>query len=135
MATILLAGDDAALLEGLTQLLTSAGHHATVARSLAEAREVAARSAPLVAVLDHAIVGQVESLGLALAAGGAAVLYRSANRAPSVLPASVRRAVLADLTLPLERTRLLALVDRVEARARVVGRVRRDTPPETPISR
>jgi hypothetical protein len=39
---------------------------------------------------------------------------------------------MAELTLPLERHRLLALIQRVEERARVTGRGARgtDTPPE-----
>ena len=46
-----------------------------------------------------------------------------------VLPPTLQRAVLANITLPLERQRLVALVQHVAERVRTTGR-RRDTPPE-----
>jgi len=128
MATILLAGDDAALLEGLAQLLASLGHTTAVARSLGEAREIAGPLAPLVAVMDHRLLDGMDTLGITLGAGGALVLFRDAATPPATLPANLRRMVLADLTLPLERNRLVTLVTRVEERAATVGRGRRDTP-------
>ena len=131
MTTILLAGEDAGLLEGLAQSFAAKGHYATVVRTLAEAREASHRLVPLVAVIDRSLVHGVHSLGVTMAAGGATVLFGDAATAPGVLAAPVRRAVLADLTLPLERNRLLALVQRVSERAQVVGRRSRDTPPET----
>jgi hypothetical protein len=56
------------------------------------------------------------------------VLYRSVTTALVTLPASVQRAVLADLSLPLERNRLMALVQHVDERARVTGRGVQDAP-------
>ena len=55
-------------------------------------------------------------------------------RRPGPLPSALVRLVLADLTLPLERNRLLALVHRVADRARVTGRETGETPalPEPP---
>jgi hypothetical protein len=74
------------------------------------------------------------ALRLPLAVGGATLLYRSgAEPAPDdALSLAVQRLVMAELTLPLERHRLLALIQRVEERARVTGRGARgtDTPPE-----
>lgn len=135
MATILLIGEDAALLEGVAQTLASHGHTSSVAVSLADARDLAQRTPPLVAVVDRRLLSD-EPLGLPLAAGGAAVLYRTAGASSSVLPNGLSRAVLADLTLPLERNRLVALVQRVEDRAVTVGRgPHRNTPPETPALR
>lgn len=136
MATILLVGEDAALLEGLAQTLAGQGHSSTVATSLADARDVAQRTPPLVAVIDRRLVHGDESLGLALAAGGAVVLYRTGPGSNGVLSNGLSRIVLADLALPLERNRLVALVRRVEERAATVGRgPRRNTPPETPALR
>lgn len=136
MATILLVGDDAALLEGLAQMLAAQGHSSAVVASVREARDVAQRTPPLVAVVDRTLVAGDESLGLTMGAGGAMVLYRAAGAPDGVLSAALRRTVLADLTLPLERNRLVALVQRVEERAAAVGRgPRRDTPPETPALR
>ena len=135
MATILLIGEDAALLEGVAQTLASNGHTSSVAMSLADARDLAQRTPPLVIVVDRRLLSD-EPLGLPLAAGGAAVLYRTAGASSSVLPNGLGRSVLADLTLPLERNRLVALVQRVEDRAVTVGRgPRRNTPPETPALR
>ena len=46
-----------------------------------------------------------------------------------LLPA-LQRTVLADLTLPLERHRLGALVQSIAARAKTTGKAPRNTPPE-----
>lgn len=135
MATILLAGEDAALLEGLAQLLASTGHHPTVVRTLAEAREVSRHLLPLVSVMDRTLFKNEHVLDVACASGGAAVLFGHADTPAGMLPATIGRAVLADLTLPLERNRLMALVERVVARAETVGRKSRNTPPETPALR
>jgi DNA-binding NtrC family response regulator len=135
MATILLAGEDAALLEGLAQLFATLGHSSTVVRTLAEARETSRRLSPLVSVVDRTLLGNEQTLGLSAAAGGATLLFGQGDEAPRLLPAQVRRAVLADLTLPLERNRRVALVQRVVDRAETVGRRTRNTPPETPALR
>jgi DNA-binding NtrC family response regulator len=134
MATILLAGEDPALLEGLVQSLVALGHNPSVALSLAEARESAVRGdAPLILVVDRGFVdgSGTEVLGVPLAPGGTLVLYRTPGSTPGALPLPLQRAVLADLTLPLERNRLVALVQHVEDRARATGRTPRHTPRET----
>jgi len=134
MTKILLVGQDEALLEGLVQSLAALGRPSTVALSLSDARHQAARELPLVAVVDGNLADATgEALGIPLAPGGAIVLYRtmSAPRTAMLSPAQ-QRSVLADLTLPLERNRLVALVQHVEERARATGRGhRRTTPPET----
>lgn len=135
MATILLVGEDAALLEGLAQMFAALGHNSTVVRTLAEAREASLRLSPIVAVVDRTLVANDHALGVTCAAGGATVLFGHADTPAGMLPAQVRRSVLADLTLPLERNRLLALVERVVSRAETVGRRSRNTPPETPALR
>ena len=80
-----------------------------------------------------------------LAPGGAVVLFRSVGddgrdasseqdgsggdatgaagaAPPAALPPALQRTTLAELALPLERHRLVALVQRVEERARRAGR-------------
>src|SRR2546423_2895987 len=107
MTHVMLVGGDVALLEGLAQSLAALGHAPQVARSLAEARELSAEQAPLVLVVDRALASSAgaELLGAPLAAGGARLLYPTpAPPLPPLLPA-LQRAVLADLTLPLERHR------------------------------
>jgi DNA-binding NtrC family response regulator len=134
MATILLAGDDPALLEGLVQSLVALGHSPSVVLSLAEARETAARgAAPLMLVVDRGFVDGTgtEVLGVPLAPGGTLVLYRTPGSSAGTLSPPLQRAVLADLMLPLERNRLVALVQHVEERARATGRTPRHTPRET----
>ncbi len=131
MATILLVGTDVPLLEGLAQTLAAVGHNTQLASSLAEAMEAAAIEAPLVAVVDRALILPTgEALRLPLARGGAMVVYRPDGATAAPLPVSVQRAVLADLRLPLERHRLVALLQHVEGRARSTGRDRVQTPPE-----
>jgi DNA-binding response OmpR family regulator len=131
MAVVLLVGLDAPTLEGIAQTLAATGHTPSLAESVAEAAELAATHPPLVAVIDRDIaIKSADAFRLPLAAGGAIVLFRSSpdDRAP--LSASLQRAVLADLTLPLERKRLVALVLHVEERARAAGRDHVQTPPE-----
>jgi hypothetical protein len=130
VADILLIGADAALLEGIAQALAAAGHRIVIAASIAEASFVASAAAPLLVVCDRALLATVgDARGLGLAAGGALVAF---GDPATPLPAPVRRAVLAELQLPLERARLVALAAHVEARARRTGRtVDASTPPES----
>lgn len=132
MTKILLVGRDEALLEGLVQSLAALGHSVSVALSLGEARELAAREQPLVAVLDRSFTdSSTEALGISTSPGGALVLYRTGTTPSSPLPPALQRSVLADLALPLERNRLAALVQHVEERAKATGRADRRTPPQS----
>lgn len=132
MATILLVGGDTALLEGLAQSLAAAGHRTHIAGATADAVEAARLDPPLVGVLERELVlRDTSALHLQLLRGGAFMLYRPTGQAAPGLSPMLERAVMADLELPLERHRLLALVQRVVDRARITGRDRRDTPPET----
>lgn len=133
MATVLLIGSDSALLEGLSQTLASAGHQATLATSLGEAVELAAGERPLLAVVERRLATDAAHLlRVPLAPGGSLVLYRDPAEGRPPLAAAVERAALADLALPLERQRLVALVQHVERRSRAVGRGRATTPTEVP---
>ena len=126
MTQILLVGPDAPLLEGLTQSLAALGYTPVVAQTLHEAREIASQNPPLVGIVSRALAAEASSemLGIPLAPGGAMVLYHSAGSAQSTLPPALLRAVLADLTLPLERNRLVALVTHVKDRVAATGRGR-----------
>ena len=130
MTQILLVGTELPLLEGLAQSFAAQGFAPVVAQSLHDAREAAAHDPPLIVVVSRALAAtaSAETLSIPIAPGGAFVLYRSVTTALVTLPASVQRAVLADLSLPLERNRLMALVHHVDERARVTGRGVDDTP-------
>jgi DNA-binding response OmpR family regulator len=132
MATVLLVGSDTALLEGLAQSLAGAGHRSHIATSGAEGLELSRAEPPLVAILDRELVArEVAALHLQLVHGGAIMLYRTTGSEAPTLPPGQQRLVMADLELPLERHRLLALVQRVDERVRATGRDRRHTPPES----
>jgi DNA-binding NtrC family response regulator len=126
MTKILLVGTELALLEGLSQSLASAGFSPQVAQTLHEARELAGASTPLVAVVSRvlAAASSAETLSIPLVPGGALLLYRSVGSPLVTLSPTIQRAVLADLTLPLERNRLMALVHYVGDRLKVTGRGR-----------
>jgi len=128
MTAVVLIGSDTPLLEGIAQTLATAGHRPRLAADSVEARELTPGHPPLVIVAARALAD--DALRLPLAPGGALVVYRSGEGPADALPPSVQRAALADLALPLERHRLLALVAYVEERAARTGRTRPDTPPE-----
>lgn len=131
---LLLIGRDDALLEGLAQLLAGAGHGVQVAATVRDAEELAAQGAPLLVLIDRSAVlpdhGESASR-IPLAPGGAFVLYRTTSDQGGslALAHAIARQTLADLSLPLERQRLVALAQYVKARARESGRIRFDTPP------
>ena len=133
MTHVLLVGEDVALLEGLAQSLAAQGHAPAVATSLAEGREVAMHRPPLVLVVNRALASSAgaELLAIPLAAGGARLLYRAGAMPLAPLLPSLQRSVLADLTLPLERHRLSALVQSLSERARATGRDARPVSRET----
>ncbi len=129
---VLLVGPDAALLEGLAQSFAALGYVPIVAASLHEAREAGAASAPLLAVVDRQLASDAggDVLAIPLSPGGALVLFHATvDSRPSITP-TLQRSVMADLTLPLERNRLIALAQHVQDRVRTTGRGNRRTPPE-----
>lgn len=129
MASILLVGGDEALLEGLAQMLAHAGHVPHTAHSVHDAIDVAASARPLVAIIERDVALATPELArLPLQSGGSFLVYHSGDSTRPPLAASLQRLVLADLDLPLERNRLLALVQRVDERARTTGRRADETP-------
>jgi DNA-binding NtrC family response regulator len=129
-AMILLVGSDAALLEGLAQSFAARAYTTSVAASLQQAKEFAAARVPLVAVIERelAVAAPSKALSIPLAPGGAFVLFHAKSDDSEMLPPALQRVLLADLALPLERQRLMALVQHVELRARATGRSERHTP-------
>jgi len=135
MAYVMLVGTDSALLEGLAQSLAGLGHRLAVVASLAEARELSAARSPLVLVVDREIASKAggELLAMPVSPGGARILYRVATHPPAPLLPALQRAVLADLTLPLERHRLSALCQSLAERAQTTGRNSVSTPDSNPV--
>lgn len=128
---VILVGTDDALLEGLAQSFATSGLTPHVVGTLYEACEVAADTAPIMVVIDRHIAAQSggDALSIQLAPGGSLVLYRgSAEEEVVATPAILQRSILAELTLPLERNRLVALVVHVRERAVETGRVRTPSP-------
>jgi hypothetical protein len=88
---------------------------------------------PLVAVVDRAeIVKSGVAFRSSLAHGGAVLAYNGDDADETRLPFDLKRSVLAELRLPLERQRLLALIRSVEIRAYAAGRETGDSSAERP---
>ncbi len=136
---LLIIGTDDALLEGLAQSLAGTGQRILTARSLDEGIDVLRGRAPLMVIVHRSLVADAtvrEMARLPLAAGGAFVTYRGHEDPPGAGrpgPAT-SRITMAELELPLERNRLVALVAHLSSRAHDVGRKQEDTPPESPAS-
>jgi DNA-binding NtrC family response regulator len=130
---VLLVGEEPALLEGLAQAFAAQGYSPRVLGSLVEAREAAVRTPPLLVLVDQALAADAgaDAAAVAVAPGGALMLYRTTSDERAIIPAALQRLVLAELTLPLERTRLFALAQHVQDRVIATGRsFRRPTPPD-----
>lgn len=135
MASIVVVGTDAALLEGVAQTLGGAGHAVRLAPTLPEAAALTADDPPLVAVVERELMRARGATAPRLAPGGATLLYHAADSDLPPLTHRVQRATLADVAFPLERHRLLALVQSVVERQQATGRrhpgrsTDRDPPP------
>jgi CheY-like chemotaxis protein len=129
MATVLVAGANDALIEGIVQALAAAGHRVGTARSPLEAAEALALSPPLVLLAERTVMPE-DALAPHVPNGTAVVLFRGQEERIAASPRQWRRHTLADLELPLERQRLLLLIQAIERRARETGR-RREEPPES----
>ena len=148
MAPIILIGTDASLLEGIAQTLGAAGHRTRLATAASEVAPRPGEEPPLVLIVERALAlrdpeATAKLLRLPLAPGGAVLLFRPSGESSergeqqpkeSALPAALRRSTLAELSLPLERHRLVALVHSVEERVLRSGRGHhRTTPPENRV--
>jgi DNA-binding response OmpR family regulator len=120
--TILVVGPHAALLEGVVQTLTGAGQQVVIATDIPEAIETLAGARPMVALVHRdELLNNGAVFRLSLAEGGALLAFHTEDE-ESGLPFSLRRVTLAELNRPLERHRLLALVNFVGSRAEASGR-------------
>ena len=123
VALVLVAGPDEALLEGISQTLTGAGYRVLVASDIPQALDALGSDRPLLAVVHRdELVRNAAGLRIPLAPGGALLSFETEDTIEAHLPFVLKRATLAELRLPLERHRLLALLRHVETRARITGR-------------
>lgn len=132
MASVLIVGPDAALLEGVVQTLGGVGHQVTVARDITGALIALRGARPLVAVIDRETLLASGPLGRLTLPHGAIVAFHTDDNDDERLPFRLQRATLAQLKLPLERNRLLALIRSVELRATAAGRDETDGKTEAP---
>ena len=127
MATVILVGADTALLEGLAQTLLGLDHNVLFATTVGEAGVLANDNMPALTVVSSA---SLEDAGLGatlpLSLGSALIVYGSSHGEQPFLPTRLQRATLAHLVLPLERHRLVALIQSFESRSRTTGRSMRD---------
>ncbi len=127
MANVILVGTDTALLEGLAQTLLGLDHNVLFATAVGEAGALANDNMPALTVissdaLEDAGVGATLPLSL----GSALIVYGTSHGEQPFLPTRLQRATLAHLVLPLERHRLVALIQSFEARSRTTGRSMRE---------
>jgi hypothetical protein len=123
VAKLVLVGGDVALLEGLAQTLLGFGHEVSFAATVGEVAGTQGFDPPAIGVVSaEALLGAGLGATLPLAAGGALIVYGTSHADRPVLPTKLQRATLAYLVLPLERHRLIALVQSFETRSRATGR-------------
>jgi hypothetical protein len=123
VAKVILVGADIALLEGLAQTLIGLKHDVSFATTVGEAAGMSNENVPALAVVScQALEDAGPGVTLPLAPGGALIVYGPSQGERPFLPAKLQRATLAHLVLPLERHRLVALVQSFENRSRTTGR-------------
>jgi hypothetical protein len=127
VANVILVGADIALLEGLAQTLLGLEHNILFATTVGEAGVLANDNMPALTVVSSA---SLEDAGLGatlpLSLGSALIVYGSSHDDQPFLPTRLQRATLAHLVLPLERHRLVALIQSFESRSRTTGRSMRE---------
>ena len=129
MAKVILVGADVALMEGLAQTLIGLGHDVSFAVTVAEAAGSLNEDLPALAVVScQALEEAGMGMTLPLTPGGAMIVYGTSHDDRPFLPTKLQRATLAHLVLPLERHRLVALVQSFENRSRTTGRSTREEP-------
>ena len=116
---MILVGADVALLEGLAQTLLGFGHEVLFAATIGEVAGALNEDVPALAVVSSEAL-ESEDLGatLPITPGGAMIVYAKSHTEKLFLPPQLQRSTLAHLVLPLERQRLLALVQSFDIRSR-----------------
>lgn len=123
MTLLLIVGTDAALIEGTSQTLTAAGHQLLFSPTLLESLESVGDVRPIVVLVERSAIDEIRmTMRVPLAEGGAFLVFHGEDAPRAPMPPRVQRATLAELELPLESKRLLALIRYVETRAQIVGR-------------
>jgi DNA-binding NtrC family response regulator len=129
VAKVILVGADVALLEGLAQTLLGFGHAVSFATTVAEAAGSLNEDLPAMAVVSSQALEQGGAgMTLPLSPGGALIVYGTSHDDQPFLPTKLQRATLAHLVLPLERHRLMALVQSFDNRSRTTGRSTHEEP-------
>jgi len=129
VAKVILVGTDVALLEGLAQTLVGFGHSVSFATTVAEAAGALSEDLPALAVVSsQALEDGGAGMTLPLTPGGALIVYGTSHTDRPFLPTKLQRATLAHLVLPLERHRLVALVQSFDSRSRTTGRTTGEEP-------
>lgn len=126
MAKVILVGDDVALLEGLAQTLLGFGHEVSFATTCVEAAALTGDLPALAVCSAEALLFGGPATTMPLTPGGALIVYGKSHAEKPFLPTKLQRATLAYLVLPLERHRLIALVQSFENRSRTTGRSMRE---------
>jgi hypothetical protein len=127
VAKVILVGADTALLEGLAQTLLGLDHNVLFATTVEEAGAVANDNMPALTVIScDALEEAGAGAALPLTLGSALIVYGSTHDEQPFLPTRLQRATLAHLVLPLERHRLVALIQSFESRSRTTGRSMRE---------
>lgn len=122
MTAVLIVGSDTSLIEGISQILTARDHRLFFSPTLAESLDAVGDLRPLVVLVERSAVDEIRmTLRVPLAPRGAFIVFHGEEAASPPLPHRVQRATLAELELPLERQRLLALIRYVENRAHTLG--------------
>jgi DNA-binding NtrC family response regulator len=135
MTAVLIVGTDTGLVEGVSQVLTSHDHQVFFAPSLADAMEAVGDLRPLVILVERSAIDEIRmTLRVPLAQRGAFIVFHAEDTIPEALPHRVQRATLAELELPLEQQRLLALIRYVETRAETVRRDAMEDGPQVPAN-
>ncbi len=120
---MILVGADTALLEGLAQTLLGLEHDVLFAATVEEAGAMASDNVPALTVVSSAALEDAGfGASLPLKLGSALIVYGSSHDDQPFLPTRLQRATLAHLVLPLERHRLVALIQSFESRSRTTGR-------------
>lgn len=120
MASVLIIGAQLDLLETVVLTLEGAGFLVHVSPSVAAANTLAGGAPPIAVVIERALAAADPSaFSLPILQGGAFILFRTADDTPDVNSPSLARAAMAELTLPLEKQRLTALLQRLVERHRV----------------
>jgi hypothetical protein len=117
VATVILVGSDAALLEGLAQSLVSFDHDVIFAGSIPEIPLES--SSPLLLVISAEVLEETGAgTTIPLPFGSSMIVYGASHNDRPFLSPRLQRATLAYLVLPLERHRLVALAHSFDSRSR-----------------